>query len=123
MNTNIKKYKIIFWISTIVFVAFDSGGALFFNAPFAVAALAHLGFPYYFGVELALAKIIGGIVLIVPQFPSRLKEWAYVGFGISLFSAFIANVVVDGWLNGIFPIIALIILKTSYYSYHKLEKR
>jgi len=34
-----------------------------------------LGFPDYFRVELALAKLLGVLALLVPVGP-RLKEWA-----------------------------------------------
>ncbi|MCG8317957.1 MAG: DoxX family protein [Cytophagales bacterium] len=43
-------------------------------------------------VELAIAKIIGALVLVFPFFGSNMKEWAYAGFGITLISAFVAHV-------------------------------
>lgn len=56
----------------------------------------HLGFPPYFRMELAIAKLIGVLVLLAPV-PERLKEWAYAGFAINLISALIAHVAVgDG---------------------------
>lgn len=42
-------------------------------------------------VELAIAKIIGALVLVFPFFGSNMKEWAYAGFGITLISAFVAQ--------------------------------
>ena len=42
-------------------------------------------------VELAIAKIIGALVLVFPFFGSNMKEWAYAGFGITLISAFVAH--------------------------------
>lgn len=116
-----KKDKIIYWTATIIFVLFDSGGALFFNTSFAQAAMAHLGFPQYFGVELALGKIIGGILLVIPAVPARIKEWAYVGFGISLISAFIANYVVDGLAPALFAVVVLVVLYISYTYWHKVR--
>jgi hypothetical protein len=35
-----------------------------------------MGFTAYFRVELALAKLLG-IVLLLSPVPARLKEWAY----------------------------------------------
>ena len=59
-------------------------------------AFAHLGFPDYFRVELALAKLFGVVLLLAPV-PARLKEWAYAGFAITLVSALIAHLAVgDG---------------------------
>jgi hypothetical protein len=55
------------------------------------AAFKHLGFPDYFRVELAIAKLLGALVLIIPQIPVKIKEWAYAGFGITFISAAIAH--------------------------------
>lgn len=121
MNPTItKKDKVIFWVSTVLFVLFEAGGALFFNTPGARDAIAHFGFPQYFGVELALGKIIGGIILILPMIPRFLKEWAYVGFGISLISAFIAIYVVDGPVMTWMPILVLAVAAVSYKYYRKI---
>src|SRR4029434_4911000 len=48
------------------------------------------GFPDYFRVELAWAKLLGVVLLLAPV-PARLKEWAYAGFAITLGSALIAH--------------------------------
>jgi len=50
----------------------------------------HLGFPAYFRVELSWAKVLGVVLLLAPV-PTRLKEWAYAGFAITLGSALIAH--------------------------------
>ncbi len=118
--TATKREKLIFWISTGLFLLFESGGALFFNTSFAIAGIKNLGFPYYFGVELGIAKIIGGIVILFPMIPNRVKEWAYVGFGISLVSAVIANAMVIGFLPALFPAVFSLIFITSYVYFHKV---
>jgi hypothetical protein len=70
------------------------------------AALAHMGFPGYFRVELSWAKLVGVLVLLLPMAPARLKEWAYAGFAITLVSALIAHVAMGdgpnawGWAAG-----------------------
>ena len=64
--------------------------------PQVAEAFTHLGFPGYFRVELSWAKLLG-VVLLLARVPSRLKEWAYAGFAITLGSALIAHVSVgDG---------------------------
>ncbi len=61
-----------------------------------VAALAHLGFPSSFRVELAWAKLLG-VVLLLASVPAWLKEWAYAGFAFTLGSALLAHLAVgDG---------------------------
>jgi hypothetical protein len=58
--------------------------------PQVAEAFAHLGFPDYFRVELAWAKLFGVVLLLAPV-PARLKEWAYAGFAVTLASALIAH--------------------------------
>ena len=40
----------------------------------------HLGYPEYFGNALVVFKVVGALLLIIPQVPKRIKEWAYAGF-------------------------------------------
>jgi len=64
--------------------------------PQVAQAFTHLGFPAYFRVELALAKLVGVVLLLAPV-AARLKEWVYAGFAIVLGSALIAHLSVgDG---------------------------
>jgi hypothetical protein len=123
-NSSLKRTKIIYWITTTIFFLFDSVGALFFNTQPAIEGIQHMGFPDYFRVLLSLGKIIGGILLIVPAIPHRFKEWAYVGFGISLISATIGHIIIDGagQLDHVLPpLVVFIILLTSYVTYHKIK--
>jgi hypothetical protein len=55
-------------------------------------ALRHLGFPNYFRIELVTAKVIGAVLLLIPQMPGSIKEWIYSGFGIAMVSAMIAHI-------------------------------
>jgi hypothetical protein len=119
---SLKQATIIYWIFTSVFVLFEGVGSLFFNTQPAIEGMRHLGFPDYFRVELGIGKIIGGILLIIPAIPARLKEWAYVGFGISCISAFIANLVVGGPAQAWMPVLVFAILVVSYIYYQKIKK-
>ena len=86
-----------FWISTAVFwlqIGFTAYAQL--RLPQVAEAFAHLGFPGYFRVELAWAKLLGIVLLLAPV-PARLREWAYAGFAFTLGSALIAHFAVgDG---------------------------
>ena len=46
----------------------------------------HLGYPLYFLRIIGFWKVLGGIVLLVPNCP-RLKEWAYAGIFFELSGA------------------------------------
>lgn len=87
-----KARNIVYWIATVLFcleMGFTAWYMLF-RLPEGAQVIARLGFPGYFRVELAWAKLIGVVVLLVPV-PARLREWAYAGFAINLASALIAH--------------------------------
>ena len=87
-----KRKKIIYWISTGLFCAFLLLTSIsYLTDPNFVVIFKHLGFPQYFRVELGIAKILGALILLIPNIASRFKEWAYVGFGITLISGAIAH--------------------------------
>jgi len=82
------------------------------------AAFHHLGYPDYFRIELAIAKLLGAAALLLP-IPARIKEWAYAGFGITFVSAFIAHTSSgDPMAAAAAPVIALLVLAGSYVTYH-----
>ena len=83
-----------FWIATTLFCLQMSFTAYYelLVLPEAAQAFARLGFPAdFFRIELSWAKVVGVIVLLIPVVPARLKEWAYAGFAINLFSAIVAH--------------------------------
>jgi hypothetical protein len=111
-----------FWISTALFclqMGFTAYAQL--QLPQVAQAFTHLGFPAYFRVELSWAKFFGLVLLVAPV-PSRLKEWAYAGFAITLGSALIAHLSVGdgpeswGWAAGTGVLWAL-----SYGFWRRLE--
>jgi hypothetical protein len=87
-------------------------------------AFVHLGLPHYFKIELTVAKILGLLALLVPGVPSRLKEFAYFGFALTLVSASIAHCAVgDARLSVLFvldPLLFLGVLAVSYAYFHRL---
>jgi hypothetical protein len=117
-----KKVKVIYWTTTgLVSLMMVFSAISYINSPDMIKTFKHFGFPDFFRVELAVAKIIGVVILIVPTVPSRLKEWAYSGFTIVFISAAIAHSSSgDGVGVAIFPLIILVILSVSYVYYHKL---
>lgn len=118
-----KSTKIIYWVSTGIIFLFEGVlVALTSQTEFAKEGIRHLGYPEYFGVLLAVLKVIGALVLILPMVPPRIKEWAYAGFAFTIISAAVSHWSVDGFTGQtIFPIIFFGILATSYISYHKLQ--
>jgi len=124
MAPSLKKTKTIYWISTIVLALFILPGILFVGSKTALDGTAHLGLPMWFHWELSIGKFIGGLILILPFMSDRIKEWAYVAFGIDFISAFIAILAVDGSKGQWYlPVIFLLILIVSYIYFHKLKDR
>lgn len=120
-----KQTKIIFWTTTILIFLFEGVlPGLTSQTEMAKEGIRHLGYPDYFGVALAVFKVGGALILIIPQIPKRLKEWAYAGFIFDFIFASISHFAVDGIkFDSFFPLIILGILLLSYSSYHKLERQ
>lgn len=119
-----KATKIIFWITTALIFLFEGVmPALFSQTEMAKEGIRHLGYPDYFGVMLVIFKVLGALILIIPNLPRNLKEWAYAGFAIDFIAASVSHWAVDGF-NGeaIFPLIVLAILIVSYVQFYKLEQ-
>ena len=118
-----KKDKIIYWTTTaIVGLMMLFSGYMYFTSPEAKEGFQKLGFPDYFRLELGCAKLIGALVLLVPQVPTRIKEWAYAGFGIVFISASIAHQQTgDPISHVISPLLFLALLAVSNIYLHKLR--
>ena len=122
-----KSHKLLvacFWISTVLF-ALQMGFTAYaqLKLPQVAMAFVHFGFPAYFRIELSWAKFVGIAVLLIPMVPSRLKEWAYAGFAITLVSALIAHLAVGdgpqawGWAVGTGALWG-----ASYFFWRRLER-
>ena len=117
-----KAIVIGFWIATVLFclqMGFTAFAQL--RLPQVAAAFTHLGFPAFFRVELSWSKYLGVALLLAPV-PTRLKEWAYAGFAITLVSALIAHLSLGdgpekwGWAAGTGVLWGL-----SYFFWRRLQ--
>ena len=119
---SLKAKTIIYWIVTGLFclqISFTAYAQL--RLPQVSDAFAHLGFPAYFRVELAWAKLLGVVLMLAPL-PARLKEWAYAGFAINLASALIAHLAVGDGPEAWSPAAATGVLwGLSYLIWRRLE--
>jgi len=117
-----KSTKITFWISTIIIALLMMSSILMIKNPETLALIKHLEVPLWLHYEITIGKFIGGLILLLPFFPKRLKEWTYVAMGIDVISAFICIAAIDGMVPELaVPLIAFIILLVSYITFHKIK--
>ncbi|WP_093831256.1 DoxX family protein [Spirosoma endophyticum] len=118
-----KRLTIIYWLTTVMFSLWMLGNAYaYLTSEEARRLCAHFGFPDYFRVELAVAKLIGVPVLVLPWLKGRIKEWAYAGFVITVISGFFAHLASgDSVRDSASALLALVFALISYASYHRLQ--
>ena len=117
-----KTTKVVYWVTTVVIFLFEGVmPALTSQTQLAKQGIQHLGYPEYFGNVFVIFKVLGTLVLIIPQVPNRVKEWAYAGFAFDFIFASISTWTVDGFsFMAVFPLIFLVILIASYISHEKI---
>jgi hypothetical protein len=117
-----KKTKIIYWIITILFASFMAFTAVpdVLMSPDAVKFINQLGYPDYFIPFIGVAKILGGIAIIIPGY-YRAKEWAYAGLFFDLIAAIYSMICTTGLdASMLFMALPIIIGTFSYIYYHKV---
>ena len=93
-----KKQKTLYWIFTVLFAGFMiwSGIPGIKPDPESVAFMHdYLGYPIYFIRMLSIAKVIGGVVLLIPGL-RLIKEWVYAGLFFDLGGAIISVIAAAG---------------------------
>ncbi|MFN8672452.1 MAG: DoxX family protein [Candidatus Sericytochromatia bacterium] len=120
---NKKKTKIIYWITTLLFLLPTAGSGipeLFFSAPEQVVnSLIKLSYPLYITKILGLAKILGAIAIFYDK-KVKLKEWAYAGFTFLFIGAMLSHILAGDAVNAPAPFIILIIMSVSYFTWNKI---
>ena len=117
-----KTAKIAYYVTTLIvaLMMIYSVVSYLTNATM-IKTFQHLGFPDYFRVELAVAKLVGAIILLAPV-SIRLKDLAYAGFALAFISAIIAHTCSgDPMPYPVVPLIFLVLLAGSYFSYSKWQ--
>jgi len=111
--------RLVYWTTTGIVCAVMAFSAVNFNLKNPLGpmkgAFVHLGYPAYFRIELTVAKALGVFALLLPGVPSRIREFAYAGFAITLVSASIAHFSVgDSLMFVVDPLLFLVALIVSY---------
>ncbi|WP_262245499.1 DoxX family protein [Parapedobacter soli] len=120
-----RKNKIIFWVATIIIVAWEGVmplSALIFSPDQATVGTKPLGYPDYFAYTLIICKVLGVFAISYRKTPPTLREWAYAGLTFNLIFAFISHAVVDKNLGFmIMPLVVLGVLMVSYIYSNKIR--
>lgn len=86
--------QIIYWGTTSLVAAMLLWSAYtYFFSQATIDGVRTLGFPDFFRIQLAVLKIMAVAVLLLPQVPMQVKEWAYAGVGLFFLTAIIAHAV------------------------------
>lgn len=125
MATTTKTTNIWYWILTGLFAFVMIGSAIpdVLMMPEAMKGMhEELKYPTYFVPYLGIAKLLGGIAILIPGFP-RIKEWAYAGLVFDLISATVSIIAIGKpitqWIA--MPVF-LALAFGSYALYHKKYK-
>lgn len=116
-----KKTTIAYWVITGLFAAFMLFSAIpdILLSPEAVTMITGLGYPKYFIVFIGLAKVLGSIAILIPNF-NRIKEWAYAGLFFDLIGAVYSMIAKEGFqLQMTFMVLPISFLFLSYYLWHR----
>ncbi|MFT5749970.1 MAG: hypothetical protein ACI93S_001243 [Ancylomarina sp.] len=109
------KTKTIYWASTLtLFAMMLTTGILYFVFyDKIVVYFTSYGYPIYLIYPLAIAKIIGSIIILSNK-NKFLKELAYFGFFYNFILAFFAHIMINEFDP--FPSISIILLLLSYFT-------
>lgn len=116
-----KKIKIIYWTTTILFAGFMTFSAI---PDILVVEEAkefmttHLGYPVYFIPFIGVAKLLGSIAILVPQFKT-IKEWAYAGLFYDLIGAVYSGIMTDGFQPGMFMMVPIFAIAITSYIFNR----
>lgn len=111
--------SVIYWVTTgLLAVAMAYSAHAYMTQPAMKLAFEHLGYPTHFRLQLAVAKLLGVIVLLAPV-GGLMKEWAYAGFAFTFISAFVSHSTLgDPVAQRVGPLVVLALLVASYVTYH-----
>lgn len=106
--------KIAYWATTvIVSLMLLTSLSYLTGSEQVVSGFAKAGYPQHLRIILGLAKPAAAIVLLLPGL-ALLKEWAYVGAGITWIMATIAHYTAGEGPIAAVPLVLFILLVVSY---------
>ena len=80
-----------------------------------------LGYPEHFIYILGVFKILGVIIVLIPNRFKRLKEWVFAGMYFDIIFAFFSKIAVLGPSSVTDTLVALTILSVTYFSFNRIH--
>lgn len=117
-----KTTKIIYW-SGVIFMSLWFGASGFFELtknPVVWDITQQLGYPPHFIYILGVFKILGILVLLLPNRLLRLKEWVFAGMFFDIIFAFFSKVAVLGFPATLDAMVAFSVLSMTYIMFRKM---
>jgi len=81
-----------------------------------------MGYPPYFILSLGVAKILGAIVLLIPNL-KQLKEWAFAGFTFDVIFAFISSLYINSYVDWLKAVIAFCLVLLTYSLFRIINQK
>jgi hypothetical protein len=118
-----KRLTILYWVFTIIFallMLFSAVGGLQPSAGAIKIMHDGLGYPVYFIRFISIAKVLGAIAILLPQF-NRVKEWAYAGLFFDLAGALYSGIATADKFDPLILTMFIWIIPgiLSYYYWHR----
>ncbi|MFZ4929251.1 DoxX family protein [Chryseobacterium sp. Mn2064] len=120
MNT--KTTKIMYWAGAIFMSLWFGASGIFelIKSPVVWDITLQLGYPSHFIYILGVFKVLGVLVLLLPNRLLRLKEWVFAGMFFDVTFAFFSKVAVLGISTTLDAVIAFSVLSVTYIMFRKL---
>ena len=118
-----KTTNTLYWTFTILFAVLMIFSAIGGIQPSQQAIeLIHdgLGYPIYFIQFISIAKLIGAVAILIPNF-NRIREWAYAGLFFDLSAAIYSSIASSGKFDPLMITMLIWIIPgiLSYVFWHK----
>ena len=120
-----KKIKIIYWISTIIFAALMLLSAypdIVKNEQAVEIMHNQMGYPEYLIQFIGVAKLLGVIAILIPGF-NRIKEWAYAGLFFDLIGATYSAIAAGGFDPMMLTMLMFFVPGIVSYIYHHKKRK
>lgn len=122
-----KSGKIIYWIATLwLALGMISTGVVQLlkvkEGQGGAEMISHLGYPVYLLTLLGTLKLLGVIVVLIPEF-KLLKEWAYAGFIFVMGGAIYSHIASGDGIGSLIPALLLLVLTIVSWYFRPAERK